>query len=43
VFEWARQVCASIGEAQDFTMPAGVEQHKGAIVLVIAATAQPGA
>jgi hypothetical protein len=24
-------------------MPAGVEQHKGAIVLVIAATAQPGA
>ena len=43
VFQWAKQVCASIGEAQDLTLPAGVESHNGAVVLAIAATALPDA
>jgi len=43
VFQWAKRVCASIGEAQDLTLPAGVESHNGALVLAIAATALPDA
>jgi len=43
VFQWAKQVCASIGQAQDLTLPAGVESPNGAIVLAIAATALPDA
>ncbi len=42
LFRWAEQVCASTVPAPGFTWPGGVDQHRGSIVLVIAAAPYPG-